>query len=398
MEAVIGAGCGAGPVRDTDQRHAETPQICVDLRLPRNIEMGGAFIEEQQFRLSIEGAGKQHALLLPARQRAPHVADQAIIGHRHRHDLVVNPGDLGAFDHPVLVIDCVEKADVVGDRARQQLIFLHDRADIFPIGTRAHRRQRNPVNQHIARGRLQQPEHDLDESRLAPARWAADRDKAAGFDEEVYVFEYERLRLGIAEPHIAQFDAAYDRSGVSDGAVMPRFRRAQRDVGQALDMQFEYAEIDRRLDQRHRFRHETLLVGHDGEDHADRELAAQRHAHREVDSHDVFEPEDRFVERGEEDLCAADADRGIDDAGIAVQPLAFPLGFAVEELEALDCPQRLDQRRIFLRLAADHGFAALAELPVQRQSQDQVEQKGGDYHAAEHRAVQEHDRERHDPH
>ena len=58
MEAVIGAGCGAGPVCDTDQRHAETPQICVDLRLPRNIEMGGAFIEEQQFRLSIEGAGK----------------------------------------------------------------------------------------------------------------------------------------------------------------------------------------------------------------------------------------------------------------------------------------------------------------------------------------------------
>src|SRR5205807_4508914 len=53
MEAVIGAGCGAGPVCNTDQRHAETPQICVDLRLPRNIEMGGAFIEEQQFRLSI---------------------------------------------------------------------------------------------------------------------------------------------------------------------------------------------------------------------------------------------------------------------------------------------------------------------------------------------------------
>ena len=294
--------------------------------------MGGAFIEEQQFRLSIEGAGKQHALLLPARQRAPHIADQAVIGHRHRHDLVVNPGDLGAFDHPVLVIDRVEKADVVGDRARQQLILLHDRADVFPIGARTDRRQRNPVNEDLAGGRLQQPEHDLDERRLAAARRAADRDKAAGFDNEVYLFEHKRLRLSVAEPHIAQFDAPHDRSGVSDGAVMPGLRRAQRNVGQALDMQFEYAEIDRRLDQRHRFRHEALLIGHDGEDHADRELAAQRHAHGEVDSHDVFEPEDRFVERRKQYLCAADTDRGIDDTGIAVQPLAFPLGFAVEEL------------------------------------------------------------------
>src|SRR5207248_9564078 len=84
---------------------------------------------------------------------------------------------------------------------------------------------------------------------------------------EVYLFEHKRLGLGIAEPHIAQFDAPHDRSGVSDGAVMPGLRRAQRNVGQALDMQFEYAEIDRRLDQRHRLRHEALLIGHDGEDH-----------------------------------------------------------------------------------------------------------------------------------
>ena len=37
-------------------------------------------------------------------------------------------------------------------------------------------------------------------------------------------------------------------------------------------------------------------------------------------------------------------------------------------------------------------------MPVQRQSQDQVEQEGGDYHAAEHRAVQEHHRQCRDPH
>src|SRR5947207_4614078 len=65
MEAVIGAGCGGGPVCDTDQRHAETPQICVDLRLPRNVEMGGAFVEEQQFRLSIEARASNTRCFCP---------------------------------------------------------------------------------------------------------------------------------------------------------------------------------------------------------------------------------------------------------------------------------------------------------------------------------------------
>src|SRR3954452_1900900 len=50
-------------------------------------------------------------------------------------------------------------------------------------------------------------------------------------------------------------------------------------------------------------------------------------------------------------------------------------------------PQRLDQRRVFLSLAADHGFVALAELTVERQTEHQIEQKRRGDNQTQNRAV-----------
>ena len=118
-----------------------------------------------------------------------------------------------------------------------------------------------------------------------------------GSIRKIDVFENERLGFGIAEPDIAQFDAAVDRTRIADRAIVPGFAFAQHNVRETLDMQLQYPEIECRLDQRDRLVHEGLLVGHDRENHADRQLSGQRHHDGKIDRHDVFEAEDRFVQR-----------------------------------------------------------------------------------------------------
>src|SRR4051812_22191079 len=72
----IGPAHHLRPMRDTDARDAEVLQPLVDLFFLRNVEMGSSFVEEKNFRVLVEGARQQHALLLAAGQGASHVADQ----------------------------------------------------------------------------------------------------------------------------------------------------------------------------------------------------------------------------------------------------------------------------------------------------------------------------------
>ena len=97
-------------------------------------------------------------------------------------------------------------------------------------------------------------------------------------------------------------------------------------------------KIQRLLDELHRLVGEVLLVAHEGEDHADGETVAERQPRREIDGDDGLEPEDQLVQRAEGDFGAAEADVGVRDLGVAVEPLPFALALAVEQLQALDRP------------------------------------------------------------
>ena len=130
-EDPVGFGCYFRTVRDIDPRHRELLQIAVDLRFLVEVQVSRAFVEEKNLRLAVKGARQQQALLLSAGQRAAHVADQAVIGHRHRHDLVVDAGHSGALDHPLLIAGRLIEADIIGDRTGQELVFLHDGADLL---------------------------------------------------------------------------------------------------------------------------------------------------------------------------------------------------------------------------------------------------------------------------
>jgi hypothetical protein len=87
-----------------------------------------------------------------------------------------------------------------------------------------------------------------------------------------------------------------------------------------------------------------LPIAHERENHAHGESIRQRQPGCEIHREDHLEPEDQIVHRGKCDLGAAETDIGVRNIRVAVQPLAFALAFAVEELEALNCSHRLDKR------------------------------------------------------
>ena len=204
------------------------------------------------------------------------------------------PARLRAADHPLLVEVRIEEADVVGDGAGEELVLLHHGGDLLAVGPRADVEQRDAVDQHLAARRLEQAEHDLHQRRLAAAGRAHDGDELARLDREVDVLQDERLGLGVAEAHVAQLDPALDRAACRPGAGRARVSSGrQRDVGQALEVQAEDAELERLLDQLHRLLGEVLLVAHEGEDHADRQGVGERQPRREIDGDDVLEAEDQ---------------------------------------------------------------------------------------------------------
>ena len=87
---------------------------------------------------------------------------------------------------------------------------MHYRADVFAIGPRTDRGEWNAIDQHLPPYRLQQAEHDLDESRLAPARRTHDGDEFPRFNNEAHVLKDKRLRFGVLEGYVSKLDPTVD--------------------------------------------------------------------------------------------------------------------------------------------------------------------------------------------
>ena len=141
-----------------------------------------------------------YALLLATGKKRAHVPDQAVVAHRHTHDLVVDPGRPGAGLHPLNIECFVEAADVVGNGTGQELVVLHHHPDLITESSDIELSQRHAIDQDIAGGRSKQTKHDFNERRFSAARWAGDRDVLSGRNEETCVLKYERLVVTISAP------------------------------------------------------------------------------------------------------------------------------------------------------------------------------------------------------
>src|ERR1700757_2647521 len=105
----------------------------------------------------------------------------------------MDDGELGAMHHMLELKALVEETDVVGDRARQQLVVLHYNTNALAKGLVPKDAQRHAVDQDFPRSWLQQSEDHFQQCRLATARWSGDRQIIAGSNVEVDVAEHEGL-------------------------------------------------------------------------------------------------------------------------------------------------------------------------------------------------------------
>ena len=203
----------------------------------------------------------------------------------------MDPRQLRALDHPLLIKGWIEKADVIGNGAGEELILLHHRSDVLAIGPGPDRCEGDAIDQHLPSGRLQQPKHDLDKRRLARARWTHNGHEFPWLDDKADIFEDWGLRFGIAEEDVSKLDLAPDLPHVCQDLIMPALEWTQGDVSQALEVQFENAEVKSLFDQLDGLFSEVLLVTHKGEDHPNGQAVAQRQPGREIDRNDVLQRE-----------------------------------------------------------------------------------------------------------
>ena len=125
---------------------------------------------------------------------------------------------------------------------------------------------------------------------------------------------------------------------------MPRFERAQGDISQALEVQFENTEIKCLFDQLDGLLDKVLFVAHEGEDHPNGQAVVQCQPSCKIDRDDVLQPKQTVIDACECNLGATKADIGAHHIGVAIEPLGLAVALAIEDLQALNRPHSLDER------------------------------------------------------
>src|SRR4029079_7653944 len=103
-----------------------------------------------------------------------------------------------------------------------------------------------------------------------------------------------------------------------------------------------------------------LTVSHECEHHADRQLPSEHQLGREEDDKDQLDTENEIIDRTESNFCAAQMHIGVRHFRVTVEPLSFPLAFAIEQLQTLNGAHGLDECRVFLCRGPNRGFCSAA--------------------------------------
>src|ERR1700758_1990421 len=114
----------------------------------------------------------------------------------------MDAGELGAMHHMLEFEALVEETDVVGNRARQQLVVLHYNTNALAKGLVPKDAQRHAVDQDFPRSWLQQTEDNFQQCRLPTTGWSGDSQIIAGSNVEFDVAEHEGLAFGVTEAKV----------------------------------------------------------------------------------------------------------------------------------------------------------------------------------------------------
>ena len=163
----------------------------------------GRFVEDQQLRISDEGAGDGQLLLLAAAEQAALAAEQVLehgevfkdfAGHAARLRRISQHADLKVFQHGELRKNLAPLRHVAHARASPNV--------------RRSARQVAAIKQHLPRTRPQEPHHALEQRGLAHAIAAHEANDPAGLDLQVHVTENERFTVSYLQSLYLQHQLA----------------------------------------------------------------------------------------------------------------------------------------------------------------------------------------------
>ena len=109
---------------------AHTLDGCRQRGFAFRIEVGVGLIQHDEKRIAVKGAGERDALALSGRERCPVRAHLGLVSVRQPQDHLVHAGCARGGNNDAAFGIFLEAADVLGDRALEQLNVLRQVADV----------------------------------------------------------------------------------------------------------------------------------------------------------------------------------------------------------------------------------------------------------------------------
>src|SRR5262245_39411264 len=202
-----------GRVRDQYQRHLAAQRrdgACKCLHCFA-IEVAGRLVEDQHLRALQQRAGDSDALALPTRKPNAAFTDRRLVTLRQRLESRMNLGQ-SACMHDLLEprMGSGEK-QVVEHGAREENRFLRHDAETGAQFVGGEMTGIDALEQDSAARRQVEALQQLDERRLAAARWACDRDTLPSSDRDVEVLKQKRAVVAMAKRHAFEPDQRTSR-------------------------------------------------------------------------------------------------------------------------------------------------------------------------------------------
>ena len=220
------------------------------MQLAFQVEVARCLVQHDDLRRPVQQTRQQDALLLTTGNAHPQLGHQRLIPHRHRLDGIVNARLGGSLPEPVPVDFRLETGDVLGQRAGQQLVVLHDdprhSADVIDV----QRADVDPADEHLSADRAQHPCQQLQHRGLAAPGRANHRHRLPVRYGQRQILQNPRVVLRIAKAHVSEFDVPRQRLQLPAlDPELPVLGLLEGYFGNALGMHAQHANIDDQIDE-----------------------------------------------------------------------------------------------------------------------------------------------------
>ncbi len=169
--------------------------------LPLGVEVRVRLVEHDQEGIAVERARKRNALALAGGERLARLADLRLVAVRQAQDEIVDVGGLGGGQDRLRIGPGIEAADVLGDRAREQLHILREVADVRSKILRIPLLEGGTVEADLAPHRRPDADEHAGERGLARCARTDHAEAVAGFEREGDVLHDEALCSGRSCAH-----------------------------------------------------------------------------------------------------------------------------------------------------------------------------------------------------